>query len=86
MSQPTSAFNSFMLGLASQAMLHLGAMPDPETNECGVNLVLAQQFIDTIAMLEVKTAGNLTAEEAAMVEKLLYDLRLRYVKASAKSC
>ncbi len=76
------AFSSFVLGLASQAMFYLGAMPDPETNEHTVSLPMAQQFIDTIAMLQVKTKGNLTPEEAALVEKLLYDLRLRFVQAS----
>ncbi len=31
-------------------------------------------------MLEEKTRGNLAADEAQLVETILYDLRLRYVE------
>lgn len=75
-----SDFTTLVLGLASQAMLHLGAMPNPDTNAPEVSLPLAQHTIDLIAMLQTKTEGNLTPEEASVVQRMLYDLRLRYVK------
>jgi hypothetical protein len=43
---------------------------------------MAQHTIDVLAMLEVKTKGNLTAAEAQLLESLLFDLRLRYVEAA----
>lgn len=73
-------FAAFVLGLASNAMLHLGAMPHPETNEAELDLPLAQHNIQLLQMLQAKTAGNLDPQEDALLQKLLYDLRLRYVE------
>jgi hypothetical protein len=77
-------FYTFVLSLASSAFVHLGEAPHPDTGEPGKpELRLAQQSIDILAMLEVKTKGNLTAEEEAFLENLLTDLRLRFVAKSA---
>jgi hypothetical protein len=46
------------------------------------NLPLAKQTIDLIGMLKEKTKGNLNAEEEKIIEYILYDLRMRYVKAA----
>lgn len=80
MAAQESTFETFALSLASSAMLHLGAMPDPETNEPRQNLPLAKQTIDILSMLEEKTRGNLTPHEDKLLGTLLYDLRLRYVQ------
>jgi hypothetical protein len=77
-------FYTFVLSLASSAFVHLGEAPHPDTGEPGKpELRLAQQSIDILAMLEVKTKGNLTPEEEAFLENLLTDLRLRFVAKSA---
>lgn len=78
-------FRTFLLSLASTALLHLGAMPDPDTNTPQPNLPLARQTIDLLNMLRDKTAGNLTPDEDQLFENLLYDLRLRYVQQSRGS-
>jgi hypothetical protein len=44
---------------------------------------LAKQTIDLIGMLKEKTKGNLTPEEAKLIENILFDLRVRYVKATS---
>jgi hypothetical protein len=44
---------------------------------------LAKQTIDLIGMLEEKTKGNLTPDEAKLIENILFDLRMRYVKATS---
>ena len=77
-------FSSFVLSLSSSALLHFGEIPDPITNEKQRNLVLAKQTIDIVGMLKEKTTGNLTKEEEALLENLLYDLRMRYIKESEK--
>jgi hypothetical protein len=41
---------------------------------------MARFYIDLLAVLRQKTAGNLTAQEAAFLEDLLYRLRVRYVQ------
>ena len=40
-------------------------------------------MIEILALLEQKTRGNLTAEERQVLEQVLYELRLRFVEASA---
>jgi hypothetical protein len=62
--------------------LHLGEIPDPQTNEKITDLALAKHSIDIIAMLQEKTKGNLSAEEQHFLESILTDLRLRFVRAS----
>jgi len=81
---PTAvSFVGFVLSLAHTAAFHFGDVPDPVTGQSGtVNLAAAQQIIDILALLELKTRGNLTAEERQLMEQLVYELRMRYVEAS----
>ncbi len=77
---PPVSFTTFLLSLASSAMVHLGEAPEPETGGFSVNLPLAKHTIDILAMLDCKTRGNLSPEESSMLNNLLYELRLTYVK------
>ena len=77
---PEINFPSFIFSLSSTALFHLGELPDPQTQEKKKDLPLAKHAIDTIAMLKEKTAGNLTGDEEKLIENILSDLRLRYVK------
>ncbi len=82
--KPTIDFFTFVLSLGSSALVHLGDAPHPEGGAAGaaVNLPLAQQTIDILGVLAEKTRGNLTPEEAHLLEELLRDLRLRFVERS----
>lgn len=73
-------FPSFILSLGTQAMMHLGEIPNPITQEKEKDLSLAKQTIDLIEMLKEKTKGNLTPNEEQIIENLLYELRIKYVK------
>jgi hypothetical protein len=79
---PTVDFSSLCLSLATSALYHLGLAGDPETGAKAPapNLPLAQQTIDILGMLQGKTQGNLDAEEARLLEGLLYELRMRFVE------
>ncbi|TET93920.1 MAG: DUF1844 domain-containing protein [Desulfobacteraceae bacterium] len=79
---PEVNFSSFLLSLSSSTLLHLGEIADPQSGEKKKDLVLAKQSIDIINLLKDKTKGNLTQEEENLLEHLLYDLRMRFVKAS----
>lgn len=80
--RPEVSFVAFLFSLASNAAVHFGDLPDPMTNDTRPpDLEAAAQLIDIIAMLEVKTRGNLTAEERQLLDQVLYELRLRYVEA-----
>jgi len=77
---PEVTFSSFVLSLSTTVMYHLGDFADPSTNKVEKNLAAAKQTIDMLTMLKVKTAGNLDADEKRLLEGILYELRMRYVK------
>ena len=77
---PQVDFTTFVFSLASSCMVHLGDMPEPESGQTGVNLPMAKHTIDTMAMLEEKTKGNLSADEAKQLGDLLYHLRMLYLR------
>jgi hypothetical protein len=80
---PTSIdFSNFVLSLSTSALMHMGYIEDPQTRKAAKNLEMAKQEVDIIEMLETKTHGNLSAEEAKLMEEVLYELRLRFVEAS----
>ena len=75
-------FSAFVLGLASSALIHLGVHQNPETGAVSIDLTLARQSIDVLAMLREKTRGNLSTEEEQLCSSVLADLRLRFVEKS----
>jgi hypothetical protein len=77
-------FSTFLIGLASSALIHLGEAPNPETGRAERDLLLARQSLDLLGMLHDKTRGNLTSEEQQLFDNLLADLRLRFVGASKR--
>jgi len=77
---PDITFSTFVVGLSTQALVHLGELPDPHTNRPAKDLPAAQQLIDIIAMLETKTRGNLERDEQAMLQAILFELRMKYVE------
>lgn len=79
---PEVDFNSFIFSLSTSALIQLGEIEDPFTQKSAKNLPLAKQTIDLIGMLKEKTKGNLTPQEERVIEGILYDLRMRYVKAA----
>ncbi len=79
---PHVTFSTFVFSLSSSALVHLGEVPDPSTQKLEKDLPLAKQIIDTLAMLQEKTKGNLDKDEEQLLQTVLYDLRLRFVKQS----
>lgn len=81
-SPPPVDFSTFVLSLASTAMVQLGVAPHPETGETVREPLLARETIDILGMLREKTKGNLTDEETRFFDALLYDLRMKYVEVT----
>ncbi len=77
---PEVDFAGFIISLYTSAAVHLGDMTDPATGTQEKNLPAAKQMIDILALLKDKTRGNLDDNEAQLIEGLLYELRMRYVK------
>lgn len=76
---PRPTFSTFVLSLASSALVQLGEVPDPATGKVNEDLPLAKHTIDILNMLREKTANSLDAEESRLIEGLLYELRLKFV-------
>jgi len=79
---PEINFINFIFSLSTSALIQLGEIQDPLTQQQVKDLPLAKQTIDLIGMLREKTKGNLTPDEEKLIETVLYDLRMRYVKAT----
>ncbi|HEV8437762.1 MAG TPA: DUF1844 domain-containing protein [Methylomirabilota bacterium] len=67
---------------ASSALINLGEAADPVTGQKQVDLDQAQEAIDALILLRDKTNGNRTEEESRLLEEILYDLQLRFVRAA----
>ncbi len=75
-------FSTHVLSLASSAMVALGKMPAPGGETMAPDFETARHLIDVLAMLEVKTRGNLDESESRLLQSLVYDLRVAFVDAS----
>jgi hypothetical protein len=75
-------FASFIVGLSTQALAHLGEIRHPEHGAAQVDLSAAREIIDILGLLQAKTRGNLDDGETALLESALYDLRMIYVQKS----
>ena len=79
---PEIDFINLIFSLSTSALIQLGEIQDPMTQQSVKNIPLAKQTIDIIGMLKEKTKGNLTKDEEKVIENILYDLRIRYVKVA----
>lgn len=67
--------------LAEPIPIYLGDMELPD-GQSAENLEMARLHIDLLDVLRQKTVGNLSAQENAFMEDLLYRMRVRYVQKS----
>ncbi len=78
----TQRFIEFVMMQAQNAALFLGQIPNPQTGQGEVNLELARMFIDQLAMIQEKTRGNLSNEEAGVLRNTLANLQMAFVEVS----
>lgn len=81
---PPVNFESFIFNLYNMALFHMG-YSNPETGKLMQDLPGARHAIDTLIMLQEKTKGNLTAPEGNLMENLLYELRMNYLRAAKQA-
>jgi hypothetical protein len=77
---PPITFANFVLSLSTSALYHFGDFPDPEGGKTEKNLPAVKQTIDILDMLHIKTKGNLDENESQLIEGVLYELKMRFVK------
>jgi uncharacterized protein DUF1844 len=76
---PKADFSTFVISLATQATFLLDGRGLPDGAALEEGLSGAQSIISMLEMLQAKTEGNRTPEETALLEGLLYELRMAYV-------
>ena len=76
---PAVTFSTFVLSLASSALVSLGEVADPQNDEMHEDLLAAKHTIDVLGMLKEKTEKNLDSEEERLIDGILYDLRMKYI-------
>lgn len=79
-SLPPADFQTLVGTMVTQALMYMGAFPDPETGRAVVSLEHARFHIDLLAVLEEKTRGNLAPQEAEDLKQALGELRNRFIE------
>jgi Domain of unknown function (DUF1844) len=78
-------FAAFLMSLSTEALVHLGEVADPSSGQQHRDLAMAQQLIDILGMLRDKTRGNLDHDEQALLDAILFDLRMKYVEIARRN-
>lgn len=79
-SEPELSFASFLVSLATQALMQMGEIAPPPGVDIPVNREGAKQTIDILEMLKVKTKSNLDEAENRLIDEILYNVRMAFVK------
>lgn len=72
---PPATFATLVTSIGSQALMTLGQIADPSTGQAMYHPELARHHIDSLAILQEKTDGNLTEEEKEMLDQFIIELR-----------
>jgi len=84
-SREAALFLQLLLGLQQSCMMALGKLMNPLTRKIERNLEVAKDTIDTLAVIEARTRGNLEPDEARVLRQVLTELRMNYVEEAKKS-
>ena len=80
--QTSKLFINLVTSLGMQALMNLGEIPNPGTQEREVNLEAAKEIIDLLIDLKKKTEDNLSGEENKLLESLLPELQLKFAQVA----
>jgi hypothetical protein len=80
---PPASFTTLVSSIMTQTLYYLGEI-DARGGEGSVNLDMAKHQIDTLTMLEEKTANHLSDEERKSLDVALYELRNRFVSVASQ--
>lgn len=83
---PEVNFSTFILSLASSALVQLGEVPDPQSGRVERDITLARHSIDILDMLRSKTEKCLDNDERELLNGILYELRMKYVIICGPDC
>jgi hypothetical protein len=80
----SALFAHLVIQNTNMALMFLGKVPHPQSGETVQDLETAKMFIDQLEMLEAKTKGNLTPDEAKLLKQSLTHLHMTFVEAVEK--
>lgn len=80
---PDASFATLVQSILTQALFYLGEL-SPYGGEPTLNLDMARHQVDTLGVLEEKTANNLDEEEKRLIDAALYDVRTRFVSVASQ--
>jgi uncharacterized protein DUF1844 len=80
---PEASFAMIISSFHAQALIAMGAIASPVDGKQTLDLEAAKFSIDLLQVMADKTEGNLSDDEAQMIQASLTDLRMRYVQLSA---
>lgn len=79
-STPSLSFSSFLMSLATQALIQMGEIEPPGGITLPPDFEAAKQSIEIMGMLAIKTKGNLDPEEQRLFSEVLHSVRLAFVQ------
>ena len=80
----SALFANMVFQNTNMALMMMGRVPNPSSNEKLFDLEAARMFIDQLEMIEVKTKGNLIPDEQKLLQQSLTHLRMAFVEAVEK--
>jgi hypothetical protein len=81
---PQLDFSNYIASLGFQALVFMGEIPNPITNEIQKNLPQSKFLIDTLLLLREKTKGNLTEQEDRLLNGSIYELQVKFIEVLQK--
>jgi hypothetical protein len=81
---PQLDFSNYIASLGFQALVFMGEIPNPITNQMQKNLPQSKFLIDTLLLLAEKTKGNLTEQEDRLLKGSIYELQMKFVEVLQK--
>lgn len=82
---PEASFVTLVNQIAMQAVMALGGIEEPTTGKRILDLGIAKFHIDTLAVLQEKTKGNLNEEETKFLESTLKELQMAFVSMAKQA-
>jgi hypothetical protein len=75
-------FAQFVMIQAQNILMMLGKIPTPDGEMYPPNFESAKMLIEQLEMIEEKTKGNLSPQEAGLLEKALSQVKMSFVEAT----
>ena len=77
-------FSNYIASLGFQALIFMGEIPNPITQQTEKNLAQSKFLIDTLVILREKTKGNLTEQEDRLLNGSIYELQVKFIEILEK--